>query len=236
MCHTVARTIPIPRSAGPTTPTRSGLSLVELLVALAIVAVLTGLLLPAVAAAREAGRQAACHNHLRQVGLALAGFSTVHGRLPTQQRDVWTIDVAADTHGPAIAERLRAASQSGSAATEPAFQADVPLFRCPSDDPGWAGGYPLANIAFNPALLGRRPGQIPDGLARTIQVIEVPSSAGLTWASGPLAFPETVGAVHPRGIGIGLADGSTHWLDRAAPQPMLLALLSPDGCESQEVP
>jgi len=215
---------------------RAGLSLVELLVALSIVAVLAALLLPAVAAAREAGRQATCQNNLRQVGLALADYSAAHGRLPAQRRDVWTIDVATATHGPAIAARLQDAVRRGAAATEPGFRTDVPLFRCPSDEAAWADGYPVANVAFNPALLGLRPAQIPDGTSRTVQVIEIPSRVALTWAAGPLAFPDSVGSRHERGIGIGLADGSTHWLAKEVPTPVLLALLTPAGNEPQDVP
>jgi len=215
---------------------RAGLSLLELLVALSIGAAIVALLLPAVAAAREAGRQATCQNHLRQVGLALADYSTAHGRLPAQRRDVWTIDVAAATHGPAVVARLQDALRRGAAATEPGFRADVPLFRCPSDDAAWSDGYPIANVALNPGLLGLRPAQITDGASRTVQVIEIPSRVALTWASGPLALPDSVGSRHARGIGIGLADGSTHWLDGMTPTPLLVALLTPDGGESQNLP
>jgi prepilin-type N-terminal cleavage/methylation domain-containing protein len=61
---------------------RSGLSLVELLVVLGIVAILAALLLPAVQAARESARNAACKNHLKQLGIALAAHEAAYGQLP----------------------------------------------------------------------------------------------------------------------------------------------------------
>lgn len=78
---------------------RMGFTLVELLVVISIIGMLAGLLLPAVNAAREAGRRATCVNNQSQVAFAMINYDSTRGFIPPIRGVVATSSATEDDGG-----------------------------------------------------------------------------------------------------------------------------------------
>lgn len=106
----------------------NGFTLIELLVVIAIIAILAGLMLPALARAKASARQSACLNNLRQVGLGIHLYAADnHDTLPSAPN--LTGDDLATNHAAVFYKRLVKSYLGLSGASSPQDR----VFACPAD-------------------------------------------------------------------------------------------------------
>ena len=166
----------------------AGFTVLELLVAVAVVALLVALLLPAISAARETARSTACRSRLRQLALASANYADSHGVFAGSWEPHGSLLPYLEIDRGAVDARLKTIADADPLGISSA------VLTCPSDE--WiTPGFGHVNFDFSHGAgdsgAGRgiirdqdicRPRDVSDGLSNTVLAME--------FLIGPRAFPQ----------------------------------------------
>jgi prepilin-type N-terminal cleavage/methylation domain-containing protein/prepilin-type processing-associated H-X9-DG protein len=191
---------------------RSGFTLIELMVVIAIISVLLALILPAVQSAREAARRTQCANNLTQLGIALESYEATHNvlppgtvdasgpiiELPTSYQFGWITQILPHLDQKAVYRNLDFHQGIYHVANQTARSVSLSILMCPTSNRAMSGSAFAAchNDVEAPIDVKNtgvfflnshvRLDEIDDGLAHTIFVGEKKGGAGdeLGWASG----------------------------------------------------
>jgi prepilin-type N-terminal cleavage/methylation domain-containing protein len=190
-----------------------GFTLIELLVVIAIIAILIGLLVPAVQKVREAAARAQCQNNLKQIGLACHNYHDVHKKLPPAWADPGGSygNSQGNTFWYILPYVEQSALYNGAGGVfqnnvngQAAYAYTVPIYLCPSSPNNqpvqmWGGGWAAGDYAVNFQVFGngsngnldrgaKLQGSFGDGTSNTIMITEKEARCDTTystlWAHG----------------------------------------------------
>jgi prepilin-type N-terminal cleavage/methylation domain-containing protein len=164
---------------------RRGVSLIELLVVIGIMAIMVSLLLPALNSARELANEQVCKNNLHQIGVAMHNYRTARRRLPPPNE--WTVELL-----PHLEELpLYHAVRNPTPATVPVLKILPAVYSCTAQDdvPSKVTGIPVCHYVLVIDAPGERRGDRNISWKFADREQDLPSGRLAPWYTGPEMHP-----------------------------------------------
>lgn len=245
---------PVSLSGTPVASTprrRSGLTVIEILVCIAIIAVLAALFFPATRNAREAARRSQCKCYLKQIGLALHNYHDLYKAFPPaytvdangKPLHSWRTLLLPFLDQLSLYEKIDLSKPWDDPVNAEVAKSLPPAYRCPSvKKPTELTTTYLAVVgetcAFRPGQ-GRPMSDITDGTSRTLFVVEVAPQHAVHWMSPQDAdaalvskfTTEAKDLAHTGGIQVLMGDGSVRFMSENTPLNTLRTLITVAGNE-----
>src|SRR5438132_589799 len=194
---------------------RTGFTLIELLVGIAIIAVLIGLLLPAVQKVREAAARSQCTNNLKQIGLALHSYHDANNSFPpgyidgnrnrnsTPDNDVgpgwgWASFLLPYVEQGNVYNQINFKVGVGIGSNIAIYQQPLKLHQCPSD--GLQVAFPVYDSTLTDPVSSVAYGNL------------LGTATHLPSADFPIFDPDVFSSLHTGGANFLFGDGSVHFL------------------------
>ena len=232
---------------------RSGrrFGLIEILVSLAIIALLIAIMIPATRSAGPAARRAQCTNNLKQIALALHNYEQAYQALPpaytvdAQGRPLhsWRTLILPYLEQEPLYRSIDLSKPWNDPANARARETVLPVFRCPeATGPQNTTTY-LAIVASDGCFIpteSRRLAEIKDDTSSTLMVIEAGEENAVPWMAPAdageslvMTFGPTTKLHHAGGTNASLVDGSVRFLKASTPAEVRRALISISGNDNK---